>query len=257
MEYIVLTAPNNGETEAEVREAVASTHPEYRIERVAEKNGQWHVRLAAGDEESGSKPPFPPKKKDDSDDDVDDIVDKSDSDDSDSKDSEEDAGEKPEGESKPKDPVAQIQSLLSELQTAVKGLADKAKTVDEIHDKVKDHVEDGAKPPTDAPVPLPEDVGPTPGSGPAAAPAPPAAPKRPGVPGGGARGARPPAGLLPTFTNRRTHIVEHPIKDEEGEYTLAHVEAAIKAEPQLEGFKIAGTQTDDENNVYRVKLVLA
>ena len=270
MEHKLLTtAKLAGQTKAQVRQAAAKQNPGYRVVSVEAKEDEWEVRLAKTSDRVSTQtrqaapPPFvKDEEKDDAGDDDDAPADdegaeddeaKGDTDDGDS--DTEDKGEK--GDSKKKDPVAQIQSVISELKGLLDqleghagDLKDKADKVDEIHELTKgdgDMVGD-----MDSVPPVPGMDGP---GGPEGAP--PVPPRKPPVPSG--KGARPPVKPMvgvPTFTKRQTHIVEHPIKDDDGEYSLADFLSAVSSDERFADYKVAEVKALADKNVYVGKLTL-
>lgn len=258
---LVTTAKAQGVGEAAVSAAAKNAYPEYRVAKVEDLGDKWQIRLDLKESTRKRKAAEPPaflKEKDDAGADSADDSDASDSEDSDSEDSDKSDDEasdsKDKGEGDKKDPVKAIESVINELKGLLdqlgghaSDLKDKADKVDEIHDLTKGDVA-----PTDdvPPVPPVDDaaiVGPTPG-----APKPPRkspvptgkAPMRPGM-GPGVPGV---------FGSRQTEIVEHPMKDDDGEYSLADVEAAIKAHPDLQNYAISEVRPVENDNVYVAKL---
>lgn len=282
--FLLLTAPKvKGQTKQLVRAAAGKAQPGYRVASVKDVGTEWEVRLEKlTDKVSSSKrqaapPPEFLKEKSDSDAPADDSKSDSDeapkSDDSDDSDSDSDSEDsKDEGEKKDKvdgdpstkdDPVSAIKSimdqlnnLLGELGGHAEKLKEKADKVDEVHELTKgdgDMVDDMGEVPPVPPIDDAAAIGPTPGGE-----APPVPPRRPPVPSGKAKRSpkAPPVGV-PTFTKKKTKIVEHPIKDDDGEYTIADFFAAVASDPQCEGYTLTEVKTVKEANVYAGKLELA
>lgn len=280
--FLLLTAKKeDGQTKANVRMAAATAYLGYRVKSVVDKGENWELRLeqlVTDKKSSRTRQAAPPpdflKEKGDSESDAPDDEEASESPEEEAK---EDSGEEPDddaeskdgdkskGDSKPKDddPVKAIENIMGELNKLLTDLGghaqklkEKADKVDEVHELTKgpDMVDDMGEVPPVPPVDGAEgaeDVGPTPGAG--VVP-----PRRPPVPTGKAARPpmRPPAGV-PTFTKKKTKIVEHPIKDNDGEYSIADFLAAIAADPQCEGYSVAEVKTLKEANVYAGKLELA
>lgn len=271
---LLTTKKEDGQTKASVRKAAASAYPSYRVASIVDKGEEWEVRieeLATDKVSARSRQAAPPpdflKEKDDSEDapaDDDDTESpeeeaKEDSGEEPDDDAESKDGEKPKDDSKgkDKDPVKAIETIMGELNKLLTDLGghaqtlkDKADKVDEVHELTKGpdtNVDDMGEVPPVPPIDEAADIGPTPGAG--VVP-----PHRPPVPTGKAPGR--PVGV-PTFTKKKTKIVEHPIKDDDGEYSLADFLAAIATDPQCEGYTVAEVKTLKEANVYAGKLELA
>lgn len=274
---LLTTKKEDGQTKANVRTAAASAYPSYRVASVVDKGEEWEVRieeLATDKVSSRSRQAAPPpdflKDKEDSSDEE--GSPEEEASESPEEEAEEDSGEdkdegkseddkdKPKGEDskgKEKDPVKAIETIMGELNKLLTDLGghaqtlkDKADKVDEVHELTKGpdtNVDDMGEVPPVPPIDEAADLGPTPGAG--VVP-----PHRPPVPTGKAPGR--PVGV-PTFTKKKTKIVEHPIKDDDGEYSLADFLAAIATDPQCEGYVVAEVKTLKEANVYAGKLELA
>jgi len=264
---LMTTGKVEGVDEAAVRAAAAQAYRDYRVTKVEDLGDKWQVRLdlkVSGAKRQAAPPDFL-KEKDDAGEDTSDDSSDSDSDsDSDSADSDSDSDKseksddaKDEGkdEGEKKDPVKAIEGIMSELKSLLdqlgghaSDLKDKADKVDEIHDLTKGDVA-----PTDEvpPVPPIDDaaaVGPTPGG--MGVPKP---PRKPPVPTGNRPGAGAP-GVPGVFGSRQTEIVEHPMKDDDGEYSFGDVEAAVKAHPDLQNYSIVEIKPVETDNVYVAKL---
>jgi hypothetical protein len=274
---VLTTEKLEGQTKTLVRQAAAKQNPGYRVSsvNVTEKGDEWEIRLDKLPERVSSRtrqaapPPEFLKEKGDSEDSADDSEDapKEDApDDDDSDDSEEksddkggDKKEKVDGDPATKeDPVAAIQAIMDSLQNLLgelgghaEKLKEKGDKVDEIHELTKGDmgpVDDmGAVPP----VPVLDDpaaIGPTPGK-------PPMPPKRPPVPSG--RGAGPgkkPTVGVPAFSKRNTHVVEHPIKDADGEYSLADFVGLVSSDPRFTDYTLVETKVADDKYVGKLAL---
>lgn len=261
--YEILTASKEHDEDA-VRAGLASERPDFRIEAIVDAGNEWSIRLvkdADSDDDDDDKPAFLKEKKEDGEE-GETKSEKSD-------DSEESDGEKSEkGESKEDgSSVDKLKGLMDQLQQTVKEVVDHATQVadeaqskqdkmEEIHDSVKEHVNDGEgkgegledlpAPPVPADAESLEDV-PAPGATPAGpgAPKAPRAPKRPGMPTGKPPARRPgvPGGGIPTFTN--VEVANHPGVDAEGNkmsfsQVLAALETQVEEDEDLKGFEIAG-----------------
>jgi hypothetical protein len=273
---LLTTQKKEGQTKAAVRQAAASQYPDYRVAKVEDKGDSWEVRLDKQPDKVSSRtrqaapPPEFLKEKDDSgssadsdssdtDDSAESDSDSSDSDSGDSDSKGDEKGDKDPDPSKSKDPVEAINGVISDLKSLLDQLGghatelkDKADKVDEIHELTKGDVApvDDVSAMGDVPPVPPLDpaaVGPVPG-GPPVPPRKPPVPRKPGLRGG--------APLPTTFTKRQTHFVEHPIKDDEGEYSLGDFLAAIASHPNLTDYEVAETRTAADANVYVAKLTL-
>lgn len=267
---VITTEKLEGQTKTLVRQAAAKQNPGYRVASVGinEDGTEWEVRLdelqpdkVSSRTRQSAPPPDFLKEKDDSkddapDDDEDsaDEADKSDAEgDSDDGDADTEGGEDaPKGDKKKdSDPVAEIERIMGELNSLLTDLGghaqklkEKADKVDEIHDLAAPDVE---KAPPVPPVDDMASVGPTPGGGP------PMPPRKPPVPTGKAP-VRPVG--VPTFSKRQTHVVEHPIKDDDGEYQLSDFLAAISSDPRFVDYDLQEVKKLEENNVYVASLKL-
>lgn len=284
--YLLLTAPKaEGQTKAKVRQAAASAQPGYRVASIADKGTEWEVRLEqlATDKVSNRKrqaapPPEFLKDKGDSEEapegspeeeasesPEEEAEEKSDTDKDEGK--SEDDKDKSKDQSKDEDPVKAIEGIMADLNKLLgdlgghaQKLKEKADKVDEVHELTKgpNLVDDMGEVPPVPPIDDAAAIGPTPGGPPGAVPPTPGPPRRPPVPTGrsGKPGVRPPVGV-PTFTKKKTKIVEHPIQDDDGAYSIADFLAAVAVDPQCEGYIVAEVKTLKEANVYAGKLELA
>jgi len=266
---LVTTAKGEGITKEAVSAAAAKSFPGFRVARVEDLGDKWQIRL---DQEAKvstrTRQAAPPDfLKDDAGDSAEDAPDEDKPDDADA----EDSGDKPEDDADAdskdkgdgdkskgkKDPVQAIESIMGELKSLLEELGghasdlkEKADKVDEIHEMSKG---DGDVDKMDAvpPVPPLDDaaaVGPTPGG--AGGPVP---PRKPPVPGG-KRPGMPGAGVPGVFGSRQTEIVEHPMKDDDGEYSLSDVLTAINDHPDLAGYEVDELKAVADANVYVAKL---
>ena len=268
---VVYTAKADGVDQAAVKKAALEQYEGYYVRLIEEKDEEFEVHLAKlADRVSSRKreaapPPF--EKKDDAADDpeedaespeeeaAEDDGEKPD-DDADSK----DKGDKPKGD-KGKDPAKEVERIINDLTGLFTELGGQVSDLKALHDekdqKLKDITDvaapDGAakmdEVPPMADVPDAAEVGPTPGGPPTGAPP---IPGKPPVPSG--KSPIGPRGLPTSFT--RTQIVDHPIKDDDGEYSVADVEAAVKADERFANYIVEEVKRDSENNVFKAKLVL-
>jgi hypothetical protein len=266
---VVYTAKADGVDQAAVKKAALDQYTGYYVRHINETDDEFEVHLAKlADKKSSRKrqaappPEFLKNKKDDA---------PSDDEDSESPDEEadEDSGKKPDddAESKgddtdktkgnPADAVKKVIDQLTSLFTELGGHIDDLQKAHDDKDQKLNEIKDVATPdgtadmpdvPPMADVPNPAEIGPTPGKTPGAPPMP---PRKPPVPTGRVPGR----GLPTSFT--RTQIVDHPIKDDDGEYSVADVEAAVKADERFAKYVVDEVKKDSENNVWKAKLVLA
>lgn len=268
---IVAASKQNLADEDAVKQAIAKLRPDQLIENIVEKDGEWLVRLA-------DKPPFLQDKDpdDDGDDDTSPATDTDDnagtddsSDDSDSKDKS-DKSDKSDSKSDSKGDVAgELKDLIGQLQDVLKQVQDKAgdavKQVEDHQDKLdkaKDALGDdgdvgpvpGGGPgpdglplsPVDAPVPGDLGAGPVPPKG---GPKP---PHRPGVPSGGA----PKPGVPSAFAKRRTEIVSHSGRHENGaSMTLLEAANQLQSDPEWSDYEVVG-MTENADGSFSAKLRL-
>lgn len=269
---LVTTAKVEGLTKEVVSAAAEKAHPGYRVASVEDKGSKWQVRLDQVEKVSTrTRQAAPPPEFLDKKDDAGDSADEEEASESPEEEAAEDSGEKPDddaeskgkdgdkskGDSKSDDPVAAIEKIMGELTNLLSDLGghatklkEKADKVDEVHELTKgtgdvDSME-GVPP-----VPPLDDaaaVGPTPGVG-----GPPPAPHAPRVPGGKRPGG-PGAGVPGVFGANQTEHVEHPMKDEDGEYGLSDVIAAITSHPELADYEINSLKAVEEDNVYVAQL---
>jgi len=298
-------------TESDVRASLEEAYPDFTVANVLDLGTEWEgvlekdfehtAALPFEKEDSGSddfgdgddkpkekKPPKEKKEKSEpSDDESGDLGDSS------SEDGDGDDFSGPGGDSSGEEsPLKSIEHLLKELTDKVKQLEEKAGLVDDIHQKIKPHIEEA---------PMPGDLGPTaPGGGnPMGGPpgaggppggglgGPPSGPGGPGgMPGGLGDGAGGPAGGPPggppsiprrpqpakgfdrrirdpkrglpsAFTNVNPNVkyVHVPIRANDTEYTMQEAWDAVKEDKKYSNYRIAGIQEDLRRERYTVKLV--
>jgi hypothetical protein len=262
---LVTTAKTEGTSEQVVTTAAEKNFPGYRVAKIEDLGDKWQVRLDQEKVSTRTRQAAPPDfLKDDggdssdaSDEDPKDSVDESDSSSDDSSDASDEADSDSKDKDKPddskgdskKDPVKAIEGIMGELKSLLdqlgghaSDLKEKADKVDEIHNLTKGDV----APMDDVPPVPPLDdaalVGPTPGN----SPVPPRKnpPPRPGMG----------AGVPGVFGSHQTEVVEHPMKDDDGEYALNDVLQAIASHPDLGDYEVEELKALAEDNVYVAKL---
>jgi hypothetical protein len=273
---VLTTEKLKGQTKTLVRQAAAKQNPGYRVSSVGitEDGTEWEIRLDKLTDRVSSRtrqaapPPEFLKEKGDSEDSADDSEeapkddakadDSEDSEDSKDGDKKKDDGKVDGDPATKEDPVKaiqgimdQLQNLLGELGGHAESLKEKGDKVDEIHELTKGDVgpvgDMGAVPPVPA-LDDPAAIGPTPGK-------PPAPPARPPVPSGkGAPGGRKMPVGVPAFSKRNTHIVEHPVKDSDGEYSLADFVGLVSSDPRFTDYTLVETKVADDKYVGKLAL---
>lgn len=273
----VITTPKlKGQTKTLVRQAAAKQNPGYRVSSVGvtEDGNKWEIRLDVLTDRVSSRtrqsapPPEFLKEKGDSEESApsedapkEDAADDS-SDDADESKDNDSKGDKSKGvdgdPSTKEDPTKAIQSIMDDLQKLLgelgghaEKLKEKGDKVDEIHELTKGDMapmdDMGAVPPVPA-LDDPAAIGPTPGK-------PPMGPRKPPMPTGKGAPRKAPVGV-PTFTKRKTHVVEHPIKDADGEYTLVSFLATVAGDPRFTDYSVSEVKTLKGENKYAAKLEL-
>lgn len=280
---------SEGDTQKKVKDSLKEKYPDYRISKINDLGDEWEVELTKLLEKKSASTrtsEFPPSdKKEESEPKEDSEEDKAlgeeDSESEESEDSE--GGEKkpPFGDKEEKgSETKDLKSMIKELLVAIKDLESKAGLVDEIHNKIKPHVEEmglGGG--------MGEDIGPTapgggnpggglpPGGGPGGGMSPggpggppgggmgkppqnqlgiPSVPRRPNIPS--PRKAPPQRGIPSGLSNVGQKIVFSPIIADDKRYSISEAIDAFEKTYPL--FRVARVQEDLNQNRFVGTLVI-
>jgi hypothetical protein len=258
---IISASKSDLKTEEELRAALAVHYAGAEVETINEDNKTWTIRLAADDEEGEDDGPDFLKKKDegpDSDSDSDSDSDEKDEEDEDG-DGDKDGDNDGDGDGAKKDHAAEVKAVIDQLTSLFQDLGGKVDSLQAAHDekaqKLKDidkTVGEDGEPPMG---PGPEEIGPTPGAGPAGLGGPP----KPGLPGPGPDGRKRPAppmpgGGLPAFTNYQ--VAKHPGVNAKGaRITLVAAAAELENDEEFAAYEVVG-MTENADGTYSAKLKL-